>query len=561
MIKEKILHQLKKTVNLLGLKSKKIFLDLSPNEKFGDYSSPIALQLARDFQKNPLDLANLIRKKFISADNDIIEKVEVVKPGFINFFLKDKYLIKNAFNLINTDLNLPKNNQKILIEFGQPNTHKIPHIGHLFSYIYGESLSRIFESAGFKVIRANYQGDVGLHVAKCLYQVKKEIAQISKLKTLEDKVSFLQLCYQKGSTAYEKNPEAKKEIDKINEAIYQEKKEVINLWQKTRDWSLKFYHQFEKKLDIKYDRSYFESQTSFLGKKIVNSYLNKIFKKSQNAIIFPGEKYHLHTRVFINQVGNPTYEAKDLGLFQLKINDYPNLNLYLTTTANEQNDYWRVIIKVLELIFPKYKNKIKHLGFGMVQLTEGKMSSREGKIIDPFNLINHVKNSITEKFKIKDKKLVEKIALASIKYSFLNSDYKKNIVFDINKSIVKEGNSGPYLLYTYVRTHSLMKKDSKKNVILPKNKNIYLNPEEKNLFRLINYYPEIIKISADRYQPHLLTHYLYQLANNFNLFYQKHPILKTEKDIKEIRILITKTVSKILKHGLNLLGIKTVKKM
>ncbi|MDH7476479.1 MAG: arginine--tRNA ligase [Microgenomates group bacterium] len=573
MVKNKIIENLVEALKKTGIKENLIpKLEQPANPSFGDYASNIALVLSQKIKKNALDIAYEILKNI--KKNDLIEKTEVVKPGFINFWLTKNYLIEAANEFINDQwLNQNFHKKKnILLEFGQPNTHKIPHIGHFFSYIYGEALARIFEAAGNKVFRINYQGDVGLHVAKCLYEVKNQLevnkTKTEDLKTLKEKVDFLQRCYQKGAKKYEEDPTIKEKIDQLNIKIYQKDKEIYKLWEKTRQWSLDFYQDFEKKLGIKYDRYYFESETSTLGKEIVLKNLGKIFIKSQKAIIFPGEKYHLHNRVFINQYGNPTYEAKDIGLITQKMKDF-ELDQSLVATASEQNEYWRIIIKVSEMLYPKLVGKLKHIGFGMINLTSGKMSSRTGNILDPFTLIETIKTSIEKSFQIKNKDLVEKIALAAIKYSFLNSDYKKNIVFDLEKSISKEGNSGPYLLYTYVRTQSVIKK------FLPPENNFWVNLKEKliannrmglekderELLRFFNQYPEIIQKAVDKYNPSLIANYLYVLAKKYNLFYQNYPILKAEQTIKNLRLLITKTTGKIIKKGLYLLGIETVEEM
>jgi len=281
-----------------------------------------------------------------------------------------------------------------------------------------------------------------------------------------------------------------------------------------------------------------------------------VFVKSEGAIIFKGEPYGLHTRVFINKYGNPTYEAKDVGLISMKKKDYP-LDLSLVTTANEQNEYWKVIIKASELVFPELKGKLKHLGFGMIQLTTGKMASRTGKIIDAFSLVDTVTDEIIRLYK-GDRESAEKISLAAIKYSFLRSEPLKNIVFDLKMSIAKDGDSGPYLLYTYVRTKSILSK----NPTLPSLQTVSIDISgEMGILRKLYRFPEVVENAAKSYSPHLLAGYLYDLAREFNLFYQKCPVLKATGEKRTVRIFLTNAVSLILKSGLNLLGIETVDKM
>ncbi len=562
MIEEKIIEKIKEALKKIGYqKDLVIELEIPKNKHFGDLSTNVSFKLAKDLKGNPYQIALKIKDNLSPIEN--VKKIEVVKPGFINFFIADDYYLDLIKRFFASDF-LPKNKlqKKIIIEFGQPNTHKIPHIGHLFSYIYGESLARIFEFCGNKIYRVNYQGDIGLHVAKCLYKVKQKINEIKKLNTLEEKIRFLQKCYQEGASVYETNQKAREEIDKLNIQIYEKEKQIFDLWQQTRNWSLDFYKKFENQLGITYNHYYFESETAAIGKRIVLENLGKIFRKSQEAVIFEGKKYKLHDRVFINKYGNPTYEAKDIGLAYLKKKDF-DFDLSIITTASEQNEYWKVVIKAIELVLPDLKNKIKHLGFGMVSLTTGKISSRTGNIIDPLSLIDDVKQEIKNRFAVEDEGNLNKISFAAIKYSFLSSDYKKNIVFDIEKSIAKEGNSGPYLLYTYVRCLSVLRKvnqDKKTSRHFQENEKISLSSEEKNLLKDISQFPNIVIQAMENYSPNLIANYLYNLASAFNFFYQKYPILKSKEYFK-VRILITKAVAKILEKGLFLLGIEVVERM
>jgi len=553
MIKDLIVKQLEKALKKMGVDEAEIPIESPANPRFGDYASSIAMKLTKKLKKNPLSIAQTIVDNFHT--NETIEKVETVKPGFINFWINKKTLIQQSKEIIDLKT-ISKNGETILLEFGQPNTHKIPHIGHFFSYVYGQALANILEFTGNHVIRVNYQGDIGLHVAKCLYQVLKNENKIGKLRSLREKVDFLQSCYQQGSSAYENSQKAKREVDELNKKIYEHNTNIKDLWEKTRKWSTDFYKTFEKDLGIEYQRYYFESETANIGKKIVLNNIDKVFLKSKGAIIFTGEKYNLHTRVFINRYGNPTYEAKDIGLAYLKKKEYL-FDLSVVATANEQSDYWTVVKKAIELVFPDMVNKIKHVGFGMINLTTGKMASRTGQIINPFTLIEQVKQSIQTSFHISDEQLLKNIVFASIKYSFLNSDPKKNVTFDLEKSIAKEGNSAPYLLYTYVRCRSVLRKSNQTNI-----KTSRLTDEaEKDILRSVIHFPEIVGEAATYYTPNTIATYLFDLAQKYNLFYQKCPILKTEASVKDIRLFITRSVAQILKNGLYLLGIKTVEKM
>src|SRR3989344_6103102 len=292
-----------------------ILLLTPKNQDFGDFAVHTK-QLPTD-----LDINNAINslKKDVLIDN--IEK----QGEFINIKISPLVLQEEMSKILeqkDTYGYIKKDNPlKINLEYGQPNTHKLPHIGHLFSYIYGESLSRLFEAVGDTVYRCNYQGDVGLHVAKFLYKVQSEGDKLQRLKSLEEKVFFLQQCYQEGSRIYDENTQAKVGIDAINKKIYHKDPEILKLWEETRAWSIDYYAEFEKRLGITYNKHYFESETGPLGKKIVEEHVGSVFEKSDGAIVFRGEKFGLHTRVFITSEGNPTYEAKDIGTEYQKYQD------------------------------------------------------------------------------------------------------------------------------------------------------------------------------------------------------------------------------------------------
>ncbi len=553
MVKEKLKKLISEILDTRGVKIETVPIKQPINSKFGDYASSIALKISKAVGQDAMVLAEEIKNNLIPSE--FIEKIDVVKPGFLNFWMRKSFLVDEAQRM-DIKSAFEKKNRSILLEYGDPNTHKLPHIGHLFSYIYGESVARILTSVGYTVHGVNYQGDIGLHVAKCLYSLSKKGDVLKECDTLEEKIKFLQQCYQEGSAFYETNDQIRQEIDELNKKIYLKDPSVYPLWEETRQMNLDYYAQLETKLGIHYDRYYFESETALLGKEIVMSHIGSIFEKSDGAIIFKGEEYGLHTRVFINKYGNSTYEAKDMGLIELKKREFA-FDLSVVTTASEQNGYWKVVKKATELIYPDLIGKIKHVGFGMINLTSGKMSSRSGRIIDAISLIHLVEEEIKHKFGLEDNELVEKIALASIKYSFLRSDIYQNISFDIEKSISKEGDSGPYLLYTYVRCQSILKQAKiTDGVEYPPP-----NPQEYALLRKLVQFTDVIEEAALSYSPHPIANYLFELTQLYNYFYQKHSVLNAEMKMKELRLMLTQTVATTVKHGLYLLGIETVERM
>ena len=565
-IKKKLISILKKininlNQNLIDIQRPKI-------RSFGDYSTSIALKLAKTLKKNPMEIGKFIKQSF--QKDELFEKIEVISPGFINFWLSKKILLANLKKNIKNIFSFPSfsfgKNKKVIIEYAQPNTHKLFHIGHLRNIILGESLARIFETLGNKVIRANYQGDVGLHIAKCLWAVKKEQGNnkniLENLKTLGEKIEFIGKMYTQGTKAYEENEKAKKQIIEINKQIYEKDKKILSLWQITRQWSLDYFEKIYERLDTKFDRLFFESEMSQRGLEICEKALKKgILEKSQEAVVFNGKKYGLDTRVFVNSLGYPTYEGKELALAEKEFSEFGKIDKAIHLTTPEQKSFFKVTFKVEELLNPKkFRNKQYHLSYEWVKLKEGKMSSRAGNIIEANWLIDEVKKKILNDFKI-DGETSEKIAVASVKYTFLKTSPENPIYFDIKESISLKGNSAPYILYTYIRAKSILKKEGvfkKQKLYYPLN----VNQEENEILRLLIMFPEAVLNSALYFSPHFLCQYLYELSQKFNLLYEKYPILKEKnKNLKTFRLLLTQATANVIKKGFFILGIKTVEKM
>lgn len=560
MIKDRITLKIKKAIQ-----EKEANIEILPttNPIFGDYTSNIALQLAKKLKKNPMEVANTLVNQIGKIEE--IEKIEVVKPGFINFWLSKKFLSETAAEAARNNFSFPSyhlgENKKLMIEYAQPNTHKLFHIGHLRNIITGESLARIFAAVGNKVIRVNYQGDVGLHIAKTLYSILKNLSMMDQLKTIEEKIDFIGKMYVLGNQKYEEDEKAKEEIIKINQAIYNQSDEQINqLWQETRQWSLDYFDKIYQRVDTVFDRLYFESQMAKRAIELIKIALEKnILEKSQGAIVFNGKKYNLDTRVFLNSLGYPTYEGKELALCEKEFSDFGELDRCIHLTTPEQKSFFAVTFKVEELLFPHTKEKQFHLAYEWVELKTGKMSSRVGNIIEANWLINQVKKRLVDKFNLGEE--AEILAIAAIKYSFLKNSVQTKINFDIEESINLEGNSAPYLLYTYVRCQSIIKKLSPIEINQLNIERTEFNQEETELLRKIYWFSETVLQSAKQLAPNLLANYLYQLASLFNIFYQKNPVINAEDEKRKLRITLTLAVKNILEKGLSLLGIKTVEKM
>lgn len=532
-------------------------------EAHGDYSTNLALALAAQLKRPALEVAEALAAAITLPD--WLAKIEAVAPGFINFHLSESYLSTNLDSLLSNPQGYCRPahlGKEIIFEYGQPNTHKLPHLGHLYSFCYGESCVRLLSAAGHEIKRLNYQGDVGLHVAKCLWAVQGTSDRPSPTDSLASKADFLQECYQRGSAAYEEDGQAKIAIDELNRAIYRRDPAVMPLWQETRGWSVDYYQQFNSRLGIKFDRNYYESEVSGQAVEIVKQNTGRFFIEDQGAVIFPGDQYGLHRRVFLNQAGNPTYEAKDIALAAAKRADW-SYDRSVTATASEQNDYWRVIIKTIELLYPDQTGKVEHIGFGMINLSSGKMSSRTGNIVSAIGLVDEVKSRVAEyitsnrDYSAEEREsIAELVAQAAVKYSFLKSSPEKNMTFDIDSSIAFEGNSGPYLLYTYARCQSLLAKGAADRTLQSTDRP-KANSEEMAILRYLERYPAEVQTAASQLAPHVIATYLYELAQRFSYFYNQHQVIVGDAAVCQFRLALAEATARVLNDGLDLLGIKT----
>jgi len=551
----------------------KITLEHPEDISRGDYSTNIAMVLSKAVAQNPRELAESIVAEIKNNKPKEIERVEMAGPGFINFFLSEAFFAEQIKDIIKNEKTFGNNKklkgQKTVIEYTDPNPFKEFHIGHLMSNTIGESVSRIIEANGAKIIRACYQGDVGLHVAKTIWGVKKMIAEDSKNKKkffdIKQGSALWGKAYAVGAKAYEADEIAKKEITEINKKVYTKSdKEINKIYAVGRKASLKAFDKMYKILGTKFNNFFFESQSTKFGTDIVEKNINNgVFERSNGAVVFKGENYGLHTRVFINSEGLPTYEAKDLGLAKLKDNTL-HYDKSIILTANEQSAYFTVLLKAMSLIFPDLAEKTEHVSHGMLRLPSGKMSSRTGDVVSALSLLKDIEDRVMEKMternmtKKEKAKVAEWISVASLRYSILKQMTGKDIIFDFDKSLSFEGDSGPYLQYAYARAKSVLRKATKERIkINPKKLDNNLSEIEKIIYR----FPEVVERAGDEYAPNYIATYLIQLSSAFNGYYANNKIVDKEDKNSAYRLSITKAFSIVLKNGLNLLGISAPEKM
>ena len=441
-------------------------LETPPKEIKADLAMP-CFSLARELRKAPQEIAVSLAKEFSKNKFTLIKEIKA-EGSYVNFYANwDKLSEEIITSASEKEYGKGNGKGKVIVEFAHPNTHKLFHIGHLRNIITGESVARMLEYSGVKVIRANYQGDVGLHIAKCLWGIGKE--DVKKIKGLDEKIRFLGKAYAKGSKSYEEDENAKKEIIEINAKIYKKDPGIMKLWQETRQWSLDYFARIYGRVYTRYDRLFFESEVAEKGLKISQDALKKgILKESDGAVIFDGEPHGLDKRVFINSLGFPTYEAKELGLAELEFTEFGKIDKCIHVVGPEQASFFKVTFKVEELLDQKYKDKQLHLAYGWVKLRDGKMSSRLGNVIEGEWLLQELKKAILGNYVAKedhDENLKEEIAeagaIGAAKYYFLKYGTASEISFDIKEAASLEGDTGPYLQYTHARAASILRKAGK----------------------------------------------------------------------------------------------------
>ena len=528
-----------------------------PDEKFGDFATNVALQLAAAANMNPRAVATQLAAEIES--HPAIASATVAGPGFINLTLTAAALV----SMLQADLTAVNHGKRVLLEFSCPNAFKELHTGHLYQTIAGDAIGRILEATGVTVFRANFGGDVGLHVAKCLYGILEEIGgetEYTKIFVIDQaaRPEWLSSQYVRGAAAYERDETIKAQIAAINSRVYALQAEqdhdsdLAKLYWECRDWSYDYFKQFYDDISVQpFDKYYPESTTTEAGLVIVRANTPQTFQESEGAVIFQGESVGLHTSVFITSKGLPTYQTKDLGVIMAEVQDFP-YDQRVIMTGNDQTEYMRVIFAALASFDPELAAKQLHHPNGTVKFSGGqKMSSRLGNVTRAVDVLRVVSEAVAAN----DSQTRNDISLGAIKYSFLKHRIGGDIAFDLNESIRLEGNSGPYLQYAHTRAASILKKS---NEVSTESLDA-IEADERSLTRKLAEYNEVIVKAAEELMPHLICTYLYELAQAFNRFYENNRVIGDDR--QAIRLTLVKIYADTLKSGLVLLGVPVPEEM
>ena len=513
----------------------------------GDYAVNAALAAAKQLGVSPRELAEELATGLREDLGDDAALVEVAGPGFINVTLSREYLARALASVTDTwGTGTTHAGQRIIVEYSNPNPFKEMHIGHLMSTVVGESFSRLIENQGATVIRDSYGGDVGPHIAKALWALRRDGV------TEPANASEIGNAYAQGATAYEKSEEVKAEIDILNQELYKgEDTELLALWQRGREVCLSAFREVYEVLGTKFDYYFFESETAPIGMDVVKSGLAKgIFEESEGAVIYRGEKKGLHTLVFITSRGTPTYETKDVGLAFLKEERVHSDRSFIVTAA-EQVGHFQVFLAALEEIAPLLAKKTEHIPHGFLRLTSGKMSSREGTVVTAASLINDVIEKAKEKND--DPLIAEQVAVGALKYMILRQAPGSDIIFDFERSLSLEGDSGPYLQYALVRAKSVIAQSEETPSVDDAPSQAYL------LERMLTRFPRVAERAEEEKAPQHIATYLTQLAGEWNAFYANERIRGGEHEAYKLKI--AEVFVRTMERGLWLLGIPAPERM
>ena len=587
-------YAVKAVETLYGVTLENVEIQLTKKDFVGDMTIVI-FPMLRQVKGNPQQIGEAIGAHIKQSAPNLVCDFNVIK-GFLNLVIADSYYI-NFLNDIKDNpqygLAAPNSKEALLVEYSSPNTNKPLHLGHIRNNLLGYSVAEILKAAGHKVYKTQIINDRGIHICKSMIAWQRfgngETPESTGLKG--DKlvgnyyVAFdkaykneIEQLIAEGKT----KEEAEKQAPIFLEAQELLRKweagdaEVLALWKKMNSWVYDGFGVTYKNLGVDFDSNYYESNTYLLGKDIVEQGLAKgvFFKKEDGSVWCDLTADGLDEKLVLRSDGTSVYITQDMGTATQRVKDYPDVKGMVYTVGNEQDYHFKVLFLILKKLGYDWASKLYHLSYGMVDLPSGKMKSREGTVVDADDLISEMQQTAKEISQELGKldgyteeqkeELYRTIGLGALKYYILKVDPKKRILFDPKESIDFQGNTGPFVQYTYARIRSILRKYNEVATGKPQVTNLpsELHEKEKTLLRSIGQFPAVVRDAADNYSPALVANYVYDLVKDFNSFYQNVSILGEQDPVKlDFRVALCRKISEIIAEAFKMLGIQVPERM
>lgn len=546
---------------------KPIEISIATNEKFGDFQTNFAMMNSKIIGGNPRKIAEEIVNE-IGTCNHLIEKLEIAGPGFINIFLKDEYLGEYVSKMTTEKFEYTELNTKgdVIIDYSSPNIAKRMHIGHLRSTIIGDAVKRLYNFLGYHTVADNHIGDWGTQFGKLIIGYRK---WLDKEAYEKNPIEELERVYVEFSKESENDPSlddlAREELKKLQDGD----KENYALWQEFIKVSLDEYNKLYNRMGITFDTYYGESFYHNMMPAVLDELVEKgLAVEDQGAkVVFFGEKDNLHPCIVQKKDGAFLYSTSDIATVKFRKENY-DINRLIYLTDERQQDHFKQFFKITEML--GWDIEKIHIWFGIMRFADGVFSTRKGNVIRLEQLLDEGKKRALEVIEEKNPSLsdeeknniAEVVGVGAIKYADLSQNRQSPIIFEWDKVLSFEGNTAPYLQYSYARIQSIKKKAEEMGKVITADTKIVIKDKiERNLVTFLTLFPTMVLKAGETYKPNLLTDYLFDLAKKFNTFYNACPILNQEDEVLLSRLLIADRTAEILRQGLDLLGIKTVDRM
>ena len=531
---------------------------------------------------------------FIHENIDVVDSFNVIK-GFLNLEISKSFWIENLLDAYkNENFGIRKqdeNSKTVMVEYSSPNTNKPLHLGHIRNNLLGYSISEILKANGNKVVKTNIVNDRGIHICKSMYAWQKwgnkKNPENSGVKgdhlVGEFYVEFnkhytaeIEDLVEKGLSKEDAENQAPSIVAARELLLKWEAKdeETITLWKTMNRWVYDGFDITYKTLGVDFDKIYYESETYLVGKNEVLRGLNEgiFYQKEDSSVWADLTNDKLDQKLLLRSDGTSVYMTQDIGTAKMRFEDY-SIDEMIYVVGNEQNYHFQVLAVLLDKLGYEWGKDLYHFSYGMVELPSGKMKSREGKVVDADDLVEDmikvardVANELGKLDSLSESEAENThrmIALGALKYFILKVDPKKNMLFNPEESIDFNGNTGPFIQYTYARIQSVLRKATEKNILIHENINIEtLSIKEKELVKRVSLFPSIISEAANNHSPAVIANYCFELVKEYNQFYHDHYILgEANEEIRNLRLILSSTVAGVIKKGMNLLGIEMPERM